>query len=43
MVGDLVRGQISFNPAELADFIILKSDGFPTCNFACVVDDRLMG
>jgi len=42
VVDDLVRGQISFNPAELADFIILKSDGFPTYNFACVVDDRLM-
>ncbi len=42
VVNDLVRGQISFNPAELADFIILKSDGFPTYNFACVVDDRLM-
>jgi glutamyl-tRNA synthetase len=42
VVDDLVRGRISFNPAELADFIILKSDGFPTYNFACVVDDRLM-
>lgn len=42
VVNDLVRGQISFNPAELGDFIILKSDGFPTYNFACVVDDRLM-
>jgi glutamyl-tRNA synthetase len=43
IVNDVVRGQISFNPAELADFIILKSDGFPTYNFACVVDDCLMG
>ncbi|MBN1361154.1 MAG: glutamate--tRNA ligase [Sedimentisphaerales bacterium] len=42
VVNDVVRGQISFNPAELADFIILKSDGFPTYNFACVVDDALM-
>ncbi len=42
VVNDLIRGQITFNPAELADFIILKSDGFPTYNFACVVDDRLM-
>ena len=42
VVNDIVRGEISFNPAELADFIILKSDGFPTYNFACVVDDRLM-
>ena len=42
VVNDIVRGEIRFNPAELADFIILKSDGFPTYNFACVVDDRLM-
>ncbi len=42
VVNDVVRGQISFNPAELGDFIILKSDGFPTYNFACVVDDALM-
>lgn len=42
VVSDIVRGEIRFNPAELADFIILKSDGFPTYNFACVVDDCLM-
>lgn len=42
VVTDIVRGEIRFNPAELADFIILKSDGFPTYNFACVVDDCLM-
>ena len=41
-VTDLIRGQIRFDPAELGDFIILKSDGFPTYNFACVVDDALM-
>jgi glutamyl/glutaminyl-tRNA synthetase len=40
VVDDLIRGRISFHPAELGgDFIILKSDGFPTYNFACVVDD----
>ncbi len=42
VVNDIVRGEIRFDPAELADFIILKSDGFPTYNFACVVDDCLM-
>lgn len=42
VVTDIVRGEIRFNPAELADFIIRKSDGFPTYNFACVVDDCLM-
>lgn len=42
IVNDLIRGQISFDPAELGDFIIIKSDGFPTYNFACVVDDHHM-
>jgi glutamyl/glutaminyl-tRNA synthetase len=42
-VYDLVRGAVSFNAAELGDFIIIKSDGFPTYNFACVIDDYLMG
>jgi glutamyl/glutaminyl-tRNA synthetase len=43
VINDLVRGEVSFNAAELGDFIIVKSDGFPTYNFACVVDDALMG
>ena len=42
VVNDVIRGQISFDPAELGDFIIRKSDGFPTYNFAVVVDDYLM-
>jgi glutamyl-tRNA synthetase len=42
IVNDIIRGRISFDPAELGDFIILKSDGFPTYNFACVVDDYHM-
>ena len=42
VVNDIIRGEISFNPAELGDFIILKNDGFPTYNFAVVVDDSLM-
>ena len=41
-VQDLVRGVITFARGEIGDFIIQKSDGFPTYNFACVVDDRLM-
>lgn len=43
IVDDIIRGQISFDPAELGDFIIQKSDGFPTYNFAVVIDDYLMG
>lgn len=43
VVEDLIRGRVSFHPAELGgDFIIRKSDGFPTYNFAVVVDDYHM-
>ena len=42
VVNDLVRGHVTFSPQEMSDFIIQKSDGFPTYNFACVVDDALM-
>jgi glutamyl-tRNA synthetase len=43
VINDIIRGEVSFNTAELGDFIIIKSDGFPTYNFACVIDDHLMG
>lgn len=36
---DLIRGKISFNNAELDDFVILRSDQTPTYNFCVVVDD----
>lgn len=39
---DLIRGKISFPAEEIGDFVILKSDGFPTYNFGVVVDDVLM-
>ena len=42
VVVDEVRGEVTFAPEDLSDFIIQKSDGFPTYNFACVVDDYLM-
>ena len=42
VVNDIVRGEVTFNPDQMSDFIILKSDGFPTYNFACVIDDELM-
>jgi glutamyl/glutaminyl-tRNA synthetase len=41
-ITDIVRDEITFAPGEIGDFIIQKSDGFPTYNFACVVDDYLM-
>ncbi len=43
VVNDLIHGEVSFKNEEIADFIIMKSDGFPTYNFACVIDDWLMG
>jgi glutamyl/glutaminyl-tRNA synthetase len=42
IVNDIVRGEVSFAAAEISDFIIIKSDDFPTYNFAVVVDDALM-
>lgn len=42
VVEDVVRGQVKFGAGEFGDFIICKSDGFPTYHFACVVDDELM-
>jgi len=39
---DLVYGHIAWKNKEIDDFVIVKSDGAPTYNFACVVDDGLM-
>jgi len=39
---DIVRGHVAFENDTLDDFIILKSDGFPTYHLANVVDDHLM-
>lgn len=39
---DLVRGEISFESAQVDDQVLLKSDGFPTYHLAVVVDDYLM-
>jgi len=41
-VEDLVRGTITFDAKEIDDFIIQKTDGFPTYNFAVVIDDVTM-
>lgn len=40
---DVIYGKISAPNAELDDMILMKSDGYPTYNFANVVDDHLMG
>ncbi len=41
-VNDLVRGEVSFDSNLIGDFVIVKSDGIPTYNFAVVVDDTTM-
>jgi glutamyl-tRNA synthetase len=36
---DIVKGKIEIDTGILSDFVLFKSDGMPTYNFACVVDD----
>ncbi|QBQ08195.1 glutamyl-tRNA synthetase [Spiroplasma gladiatoris] len=38
-INDVVRGDVEFNSKEIGDFVILKSNGIATYNFAVVVDD----
>ncbi len=40
---DLIHGNIKSDTSLIEDFVIQKGDGFPTYNFACVVDDGVMG
>ena len=37
-----MRGVVTFESDGVGDFVIVKSDGIPTYNFAVVVDDHLM-
>lgn len=39
---DLVMGNLSSGPEVIDDFILIKSDGYPTYNFAHIIDDHLM-
>jgi nondiscriminating glutamyl-tRNA synthetase len=41
-VDDVVRGRVTFDAADIGDFVIVRSDGLPTYNFAVVVDDAAM-
>jgi len=43
VVNDLLRGEVSFEAAQIDDQVLVKSDGFPTYHLANVVDDHLMG
>ncbi len=40
---DIIHGKIEKPPGEIEDFILLRADGSPTYNFACVIDDYEMG
>lgn len=42
IINDLVRGQVIFESNGIGDFVIVKSDGIPTYNYAVVIDDYLM-
>lgn len=42
LVRDLVRGDVVFDSGNIGDFVIVKSDGIPTYNYAVVIDDALM-
>jgi len=39
---DAVMGELSTGPEAIDDFILVKSDGYPTYNFAHIIDDMLM-
>ena len=43
VIDDAVHGKVVFDAKELDDFVIFRSDGTPTYNFATVVDDAAMG
>jgi nondiscriminating glutamyl-tRNA synthetase len=39
---DLVKGNVTFKSEDIGDWVMVKENGIPTYNFACVVDDHLM-
>lgn len=41
-IHDMIRGEVTWKPDSLGDFIIMRADGMPTYNFSVVVDDHDM-
>ncbi|PIC77010.1 glutamate--tRNA ligase [Sporosarcina sp. P19] len=41
-IDDLVRGEVTFESKDIGDWVMIKTNGIPTYNFAVVVDDHLM-
>jgi glutamyl-tRNA synthetase len=41
-ISDLIRGEVVFENSTLDDFVLLKSDGYPTYHLANIVDDHFM-
>lgn len=39
---DMIRGEVTFESKDIGDWVIRKSNGIPTYNFAVVIDDHLM-
>lgn len=39
---DIIRGKVTFESKDIGDWVLIKSNGIPTYNYACVIDDYLM-
>lgn len=39
---DIVKGEVTFQSQDIGDWVMVKQNGIPTYNFACVIDDHLM-
>jgi len=42
VLNDIVKGEVTFKEGTVGDFAIIRSNGVPIYNFACVIDDYLM-
>lgn len=42
VISDVVKGDVVFEVCSTGDFALLRSNGMPTYNYACVIDDGLM-